>query len=63
MRKVERASEIVRLARSMAGPGVTFRSIELKLRVQFPEARTVLDDAFLRKEIKMACEGLNIYNV
>jgi hypothetical protein len=62
MRKAEREAEIIRLARTMAGQGVTFRSIELQLRVRFKEARTVLDDPFLRKEIKMAYEGRSIYD-
>jgi len=65
MLKRERHSEIIRLAREMAASGKYrgFRSIETRLRVKFPEARTVLDDDFLRKELVAACEGRSIYDV
>ena len=62
MKKAENEREIAQLAREMARPGTTFRSIELRLRVQYPEAVTVLKDAVLRREIELACKGQNIYD-
>ena len=62
MKKAEREREIAQRAREMARPGTTFRSIELRLRVQYVEAITVLKDPFLRREIELACKGKSIYD-
>lgn len=66
MRKEERPAEIRRLAREMAGTG-QFRDwlqIEVHLRGNgWPEARTVLDDWFIRRELTLACQGKSIYSL
>jgi hypothetical protein len=66
MRKQERHAEIRRLAREMAGTG-QFRhwlQIEFHLRGSgWPEARTVLNDSFIRRELTSACQGKSIYSL
>ena len=62
MNKAERESEIAKLARGLAKLGTKFRSIEAQLRVQYPEAVSVLKDPFLRQEIELSCMGRSIYD-
>jgi hypothetical protein len=62
MKKAARESEIAELARGLAKPGTKFRSIELQLRVKYPEAVSVLKDPFLRREIELSCQGRSIYD-
>lgn len=62
MRKQERAAYIRQRAREMAltGEYAHYRVIELHLRTNgYPEARQVLDDSFIRKELNAICEGRN----
>ena len=66
MRKQERHAEIRRLAREMAKTGRfrDFLQIEVRLRGSgWPEAKTALDDSFIRRELNLACIGKSIYSL
>ena len=65
MRKSERHARILQLAREMARTRNfrDYRQIELHLRADgWSEARTVLDDAFIRRELNFACQGKSIFD-
>ncbi|HEX8573065.1 MAG TPA: hypothetical protein VF759_09965 [Allosphingosinicella sp.] len=65
MRKRERQAYILQRAREMAATGEyrNWHHIEVHLRSDgYPEARSVLDDSFIRRELDEACKGRSIYD-
>ena len=66
MRKQERQAEVRKLARELAETGRyrNFLQIEVQLRGSgWPEAKTALDDSFIRRELNLACKGKSIYSL
>lgn len=64
MRKQERQSYIRAQAYEMAKTGKHphYRSIEVRLRASgYPEARQVLDNSLIRRELNALCKGENPY--
>jgi len=65
MKKAEREAFIIGRARELAASGTCkgWLIIEMKLRAEgHPEARRVLDNALLRKELDATCKGKSIYD-
>ncbi len=66
MQKQERQAEVRRLASELAETGRyrDFLQIEVHLRGRgWPEAKTALDDTFVRRELNLACKGKSIYSL
>lgn len=63
MIKSEREAHIVSCAHSLAKMGLTFRQIELRLRIKYSEAVTVLKDPWLRRCLELERQGRSIFDV
>ena len=64
MTKRDREDFIERRAFELAETGQyrDYRDVEMVLRSEgYPEARTVLDNSFLREQIKKVCKGKDRY--
>jgi hypothetical protein len=62
MTKAQRKAEIEAEAHRLAQSGLSFRQLELRLRVKWPEAVTVLKDDWLRTQLKLESQGQSIFD-
>lgn len=64
MSKANRRAELIAKIRDMASSGQYKkpRSIETHLKPQYPEVHTVMQEAFMPREIELVCQGKSIFD-